>query len=527
MDAWGAHTYCGKQGSTRAMNIFKRPAPPPNAGDNPRRYSMRPPMPDADWIQPWPRVDATLAAIIGLIITAFALASGGAGQRASELARIAAYGVGGSLFVSVLFEARSGLKNVVRADLVGLLAFYYLTLYEFLFPQPYFDNAMREIGTGYNALWALLVGFSGIMIGRHFVPRGRQPFEVVMTRETPSGWLIVIFWGSFILGYLHMLIAVNGDIPKLVDFMTRERFAQPWGRGKFGDWKALINELSLLLYFIPPLTGLVLARRDRFSMGTVVAMLMGFAWTLFYGFTTGTRSLMGAYLVTFMIAFAFAAPAARRRETLLVGLAMACVMAFSTGAMLQMRTVGFQKWWRGEFREVQNRQSAAVFVDDNLLAVAKIAAYFPDKHPYLGGEIPWLAIVRPIPRAIWSGKPIGLSVSVEEDVFKLKGLTISSTFVGEGYMSGGLIGVACYALVLGALAGFWNRMASPRNTELGILIYSSGFFAVVITMRSIMTLTTALLTPAAGILFGMLVVKGARRVLSRRPPPSRPMRPPR
>ena len=122
----------------------------------------------------------------------------------------------------------------------------------------------------------------------------------------------------------------------------------------------------------------------------------------------------------------------------------------------------------------------------------------------LGMEIPYLAAVRPIPRAIWKGKPEGLSVSVEEDVFQLKGLTISSTFIGEGYMSGGLAGVTLYGLALGVLAGMWSRMASPRNGELGILIYASGFFAVVITMRSIMTLTTALLTPAGGIVAGTL-----------------------
>src|SRR5678816_4479712 len=104
----------------------------------------------------------------------------------------------------------------------------------------------------------------------------------------------------------------------------------------------------------------------------------------------------------------------------------------------------------------------------------------------------------------------------------MRGLTISSTFIGEGYMSGGHIGVTIFGIVLGALAGLWNRMASPRNAELGILIYASGFFAVVITMRSIMTLTTALLTPAAGIVAGTFLLKGARRVLRGRGAPNRP-----
>ena len=482
------------------------------------------PRPDAAsmWVQPWPRVDATIAMLVGFIITAFALASTGTRPTSTEFANIAAIGVGCSLLLSFAFEARSGLRNLVRADLMGLLALYYLTLYEFLFPQPFFDAEVRFPDATYKAIWAVLLGMTGMVIGRHFVPRGRQFFEQVMTRPTPPGLLVALFWASFILGYLHMLLGVNFDVVKMVDYMTRPRFEQPWGRGKFGDWKALINELALLLYFIPPLTALILARRERFSGWVVVTAVAGFAWTLFYGFTSGTRNLFGAYLVTFMIAFAFASPPERRKQVALVCAACAGAFALATGAMLQMRTVGFQRWWAGEYTTYANRQSTAVFVDDNLLAIAKITAFFPQQRQYLGLEIPYLAAVRPIPRAIWKGKPEGLSVSVEEDVFKMKGLTISSTFIGEGYMSGGLIGVTLFGVVLGALAGLWNRMASVKNGELGILIYASGFFAVVITMRSIMTLTTALLTPAAGIVAGMFLLKGAKRIFKGRAAPARP-----
>jgi hypothetical protein len=512
------------------MNIFPRPTPKAGNGTPPPRPKFsRPPGAIAapPWRQPWPRLDATISLLIGFIITAFAMAGGDARPTSSGLAHTTAVGVGLSLLVSFAFELRSGLRNLVRADLMGILALYYLTLWEFLFPQPFFDVEMRFPDVTYKALWAVMLGFTGIAIGRHLIPKGRQPFEQVMTKPVPPNLLVYLFWGSFVLGYLHMFLGVNFDIPKMLDYMTRPRFEQPWGRGKFGDWKALINELSLLLYFIPPLTALVLARRHQFSPVVIISTLLGFGWTLFYGFCSGTRNLFGAYLVTFMIAFAFATPAERRQQVVLVCACCAAAFALATGAMLQMRTVGFQRWWKGEYTEYANRQSTAVFVDDNLLAIGKIAAYFPARSGYLGGEIPYLALVRPIPRALWKGKPEGLSISVEEHVFQMRGLTISSTFVGEGYMSGGLVGVSFYALVLGALAGLWNRMASPRNSDLGILIYSSGFFAVVITMRSIMTLTTALLTPAAGILAGMFLIKGARKVLGGRgAPPRRPQMPP-
>ena len=57
--------------------------------------------------------------LIGLIITAFALTSGKGQPRPSDLASTAAIGVGCSLLVGFLFEARSGLQNLVRADLMG------------------------------------------------------------------------------------------------------------------------------------------------------------------------------------------------------------------------------------------------------------------------------------------------------------------------------------------------------------------------------------------------------------------------
>ncbi len=513
------------------MNFFRRPnrsTSIPAAAPRPR-YGSPAPASDPATYQPCPRVDATFTAIVGFIITGFLLSSGTA-KLPSEMARLVAYGVGISLCASFVFELRSGIKNLIRADLIGILAFYYLTLYEFLFRQPFFDKDMRFLGLTEKALYAVIIGIGAIMIGRHLAPRGKQPFATIMTRPVPAGWIITLFWASFFIGYFHMLLAESFDVFKMVEDMMKRRFDQPWGRGKFGDWKALLNELALLLYFIPPLMALMLARIERYTKTQLATALAGFAFTLFHGFVSGTRSLFGAYLVTFMIAFAFACPAQKRRQTVLIFTLCAAAMALSTKAMLEMRSVGFSTWWKGDYKTFVNRQTEAVFVDDNLLSITKIIGFFPEQNGgrYLGFEIPYLALIRPIPRAIWPGKPTGLSVNLEESLFGIKGLTISCTFVGEGYMSGGLIAVFAQGILLGLLAGWWSRLASGRNSELGILIYSSGFVAVVITMRSTFALTTALLTPAAGILAGHFLLKCARTILGRRPPPPRPplQRPP-
>ncbi len=469
---------------------------------------------------PWPRLDATFVALLGLVFTAFALTS--AGRLPSDIARMAAQGVGLTLLASFAFESRSGLKNLIRADLMGILALYYLTLYEFLFHQPYFDRAVVHASLTFEAVWAVILGFTGIFIGRHLLPRGKQPFQSIMSRGVPPGWLPILFWGAFFLGYFHMLLAVDFNVVSMVDYMTRARFEQPWGRGRLGDWKALVHELELLLYLVPPIGGLMLARPGRYGAGQIAPMLAGLLFTFFYGFVSGTRSLFGAFLVTFMIAFAFASPPERRRYVAMVCGVCAALMIFSTGAMLQMRTVGFKAWMEGRGSTLVNRQSASVFVDDNLLAISKITGHFPERHPYLGAEIPYIALIRPIPRALWAialpgEKPTGLSFEVE-DIFGMKGVTIAATFVGEGYMSGGLIAVVAMGLCLGWMAAWWNRLASPKNSELGMLIYASGFFAVTITMRSLFALTTAVLPCVAGLVVGKYVLPAVRRQLGKRRP---------
>jgi hypothetical protein len=116
----------------------------------------------------------------------------------------------------------------------------------------------------------------------------------------------------------------------------------------------------------------------------------------------------------------------------------------------------------------------------------------------------------------------------------VEGLTISASFVGEAYMSGGMFTVLGIALFFGGLTGWWNFLASARNSELGILIYASGFFASVISMRSLFVFTTALLPTAAALVIGTLAVKhlaaqaarlAGRRTPVRRPPAHPPGRP--
>jgi oligosaccharide repeat unit polymerase len=275
----------------------------------------------------------------------------------------------------------------------------------------------------------------------------------------------------------------------------------------------------------------MIARRHRYSAISLLLACGMLLVAFFYGFSSGTRNIFASYLVTFLIAYSFALPFARRKELIALCVGCGLFMVFATYYMLQFRGVGLRNYWHGDY-EPPVVQERTLFIDYNLYAICRLVDMFPRKHEFLGWEIPYQALIRPIPRAIWAGKPEGLSASIEEALGASEGVTISASFVGEAYMSGGMVTVLIIALVFGALTGWWSYLASPHNSELGILIYASGFFATVISMRSLFVFSTALLPTVAALIIGTYAVRlltvqaqrllartALRSALARRPPP--------
>jgi hypothetical protein len=142
-------------------------------------------------------------------------------------------------------------------------------------------------------------------------------------------------------------------------------------------------------------------------------------------------------------------------------------------------------------------QTDSLFVDMNLVNIAGLTEAFPRNAPHLGLEIPYVAVIRPIPRALWPEKPEGLSVSIEEVLGGAEGWTLSATFVGELWMAGGYGAIALASLVFGAVASAWNRIGANATTKLELALYASAFFAAGICMRSFMAVAPPLLPTIA------------------------------
>lgn len=429
------------------------------------------------------------------------------GETSADLARHATFGVGISIAISVMMDWwYGGFRNLIRADLMSIAALFFLTLFEFIYPQPEFNNLVPPVRVP-GGLYAVMWGFAGIAVGRHLVSYRSKPFQRVFTQEIAPGYIIALFWIAMVVGYLHMLIPekIGFNPMKVFEYWLEPRFIQPWGRGKFGNWKALLNELSLLLYLIPPLAGVVFARRERYGFFNLIMVAAGLTITLFYGFSTGTRNIFASFLVTLMIGYLFSVKKHQAKQVIIIGAACALIMLMATRVMLEFRPIGLKRYLFEEQIEKKETVEESLFVDYNLFVICHLVHLFPNTYKYLEWEVPYLAIVRPIPRAIWKGKPEGLSTSIE-DALGVEGLTLASSFVGEAYISFGNGGVFFFGCFFGMLAGWWSHTASSKNSDLGVLIYASGFFAAVISMRSLFVFTTALLpTMAAIFLAGMII----------------------
>lgn len=456
---------------------------------------------------------ASILSTMVLLAGLFATMTTVSGTTSSSIAAYMAWGIGLSLGLSVLIDLHRGIRNLVRTDVMALFSLFFLTLFEFLTPQTRFDQVLAPpsvMAGGMACAW----GFAGMAIGRHFIMSGKGHFASLFERPVTPAFIVKLYWFCMVAGYFYIFYSVNFNPIEVVSQFMDARFSQAWSRGKLGDWRAILGELGLLIYVIPAIAGVVMAKREAYTKSQLVQVICGFGFTLFYGFAGGTRNVFASYLVTFLIGFAFSLPRRKTMQLIVVSCVTALILLLAARAMLEFRTVGLKYYLSGEMKGIMGDSENEFFIDYNLLVICELTQIFPERHPFLGWEIPYLAAIRPIPRTLWPGKPEGLSLSIE-DALGAEGLTLASSFVGEAYVSFGNTGVFTIGLFFGVIFAWWSLLASPRNSDFGVLVYASGFFAAVISMRSLFVFTTAVLPTVGAIVVGQFFLQQKQHVTPR------------
>jgi oligosaccharide repeat unit polymerase len=246
----------------------------------------------------------------------------------------------------------------------------------------------------------------------------------------------------------------------------------------------------MLINLIPLTAGLVYARIKEFGIVQMLIVTAVLALTLWYGFSTGTRNVFATYIITFAGAYFLTKPGIKMFEVILLGVLTTFLLTIAMIYMLEFRTKGLD-----EFSFAQANYNE-VYIDHNIVNVSRLTSVFPDSYEFLGLEVPFNALIRPVPRFFWPNKPEGLSVSIES-ALGVSRMTVSCTFIGEAYMAGGFIAVLIFGLVLGGAAALWNRVGEDVGSPLSQLVYVSGFVCAAVAMRSVLSMVPLMLPTLA------------------------------
>src|SRR5262249_10224089 len=136
---------------------------------------------------------------------------------------------------------------------------------------------------------------------RNLAPTSSPVAARAMQVQLSPRKVFLLYLALLCFGYLNMLMAVDFDPVELVNQMLRPRFSQPWQRGRLGGLAELVGEFgALLLYLVPAVAGSVLANRKQYRVSQITIVGVGLAFTLFSGFSSGTRGVFIIYLVMFV-----------------------------------------------------------------------------------------------------------------------------------------------------------------------------------------------------------------------------------
>jgi oligosaccharide repeat unit polymerase len=334
------------------------------------------------------------------------------------------------------------------------------------------DEALRlaliSIGVSAAAMWLGVAGRSWRL------PRGLVTLAST-SLDARMAWKLVPI--CFALGMFNYAYAVNFDIPVMFSYIGQNRWEVPWARGQLGGWSSFIDQLPYFGYVLPSLTAVLLVRRGL-SVTTVLSIGMSVVMLLFLA-QGGGRRIIGVTCGAALIVWVQLQPRLNVRKVLTIGAAVISLL-WLMQFMLNVRTVGYAEFaFRGE------SEYDYLHVDDNFLRLAQVIEIVPAERDHVYTQQLIFAAVRPVPRVFWPNKPVDPGFDLPSEV-GLRGVSLSTSIIGEWYLSFGWIGVLLGGWLHGRLAGAANVLRHAGNHN--PVVYALAVMVLVAGMRSMQDL---------------------------------------
>jgi oligosaccharide repeat unit polymerase len=370
------------------------------------------------------------------------------------------------------------IENLVQVGLV-----YWLLLDLIQGSYPLYETSYESVRSGLLAIGLFAGAFwVGSLAGSQLRP---PRFIQSMARQDLSTKAVFgMAIAAFTLAMLRFAIPCDFDPVRMVDGLLTDRFSAPWSRGAEGGWGAFIDHLSYFGYLSPTLTVVLVQRLGRWSDPRVfICIVMSVVITLFLMQGGGRRvigTMYGAALMCWMLQHGGRLKA--RHLFAMIGAAAALLVVMEV--MLEFRSSGFSRFFQSEDIEIQ---TTTLRVDDNFLRLCQLIDLIPARYPFVEEKQYTWTLVRPVPRVLWPGKPLNPGFDLGEAVGK-RGTSLTSSVIGEFYMSYGWVTIALGGLLYGILAGACSRVLMLSDKPARLVVYGLSAIAIFTGLRSMIEL---------------------------------------
>ncbi len=321
----------------------------------------------------------------------------------------------------------------------------------------------------------------------------------------------------FVLGITRFAAPCYFNPVDMAYYLFVDRFGAPWARAGLGGWDAFLDFMQYFGYLLPALT-VMLAAKTRWlnwRVATAAALTIGFSLFLSQG---GNRRIVGTI---FGVAIAIWMLANRKHSvrSILTMVIVVGGLLWWMQFMLKIRSVGLggaissgevEINLTGQARSTEEKEDAAVFnVDDNFLRLAQVIDLFPATQPFVHQKFLVYALVRPIPRVFWEGKPLDGGYDLTA-LLGMQGFSLTTSIVGEAYISFGYVGIVLFGLLIGGLAGMASQVLEGEMTPERALVYSILVMALFAGGRSTLELIlmSYMLVAWSGVLWAYRLMTG-------------------
>lgn len=283
----------------------------------------------------------------------------------------------------------------------------------------------------------------------------------------------------FLIGMFNFAFAVNFDMAVMFSYLGEQRWAAPWGRGQLGGWNAFLDQVQYFGYVLPSLTALLIAR-SGFTLQAWMSILASGVMLAFLS-QGGGRRIIGVTVGAAIIVWIQAQKELQVRKLTIAVMAVVGLLA-GMQFMLNIRSIGYE-----EFAFTGQTDYDYLHVDDNFLRLSQIIQLVPAEHDYVYLQQLWFTAIRPVPRVFWPGKPVDAGFDLPA-IVGMKGVSLSSSIIGEWYLSWGWIAVVFGGWLHGRLARTVNTLREKEEFHTNPIVYGLAVMILVAGMRSMQDL---------------------------------------